>query len=51
MTGAVHFGQSPFQREFTEAGSVEVRVPNSQLVLSVKDNGIGIAEAGYRTYF
>jgi len=32
--------------KFTEAGSVEVRVPNTlqQLVLSVKDNGIGIAE-------
>jgi PAS domain S-box-containing protein len=39
--------------KFTEAGSVEVRVLESptQLVLSVKDNGIGIAEADIEHIF
>lgn len=39
--------------KFTEAGSVEVRVSESplQLILSVKDNGIGIAESDMEHIF
>jgi len=51
--GCGKFGQ-PLSNaiKFTEAGSVEVRVSESpQLILSVKDNGIGIAESDMEHIF